>query len=118
MNVVMIPSVSGGLGHIARTATLARMLQKLDPTVNIEYLLDTQQLRPFNIDATARTGFRVNLLPPRPRDARNGIVRACLGHVDVIVDDSMRDLVPLRQIVPRAAWISIPMYPLGDEIFL
>ena len=55
MNVVIIPSVGGGIGYFARTATLARMLQKLDPTVSVEYLLDTERLRPFNI-AAARTG--------------------------------------------------------------
>ena len=117
MNVMMIPSVDGGMGHIARTATLARMLIRLDPTVKVEYLLDTERLRPFNIDATARTGFRVNLLPPRPRDRRDAIVRAGLGDADVIVDDTSRYLIPLRRIVPRAAWISLPMYPLGDELF-
>ncbi len=118
MNVIMLPSATGGLGHIGRTSALARMLMRLDPSVNVEYLLDTERLRPFNIDATARTGSRVSLLPPRPRDARDAIVRACLGHADVIVDDNVRYLVPLRQIVPRAAWVSIPMYPLGDELFM
>ena len=118
MNVVMIPSASAGLGHIARTATLARTLRKLDPTVNVEYLLDVDRLRPFNIDATARTGFKVNLLPPRPRAARNAIVRTCLGHADVIVDDTMRFFVPFRADVPKAAWVSIPMYPIVDEIFM
>lgn len=118
MNVVMIPSASAGLGHIGRTATLARALRKLDPSINVEYLLDTDRLRPFNIDAAARTGFRVNLLPSRNRENRDAIVRAALGQADVIVDDTQRYLVPLRQIVPRAAWVSIPMYPLGDELFM
>ena len=118
MNVVLIPSVAGGIGHISRAATLARMLQRLDPTVNVEYLLDTERLRAFNIDAASRTGYRVNLLPPRPRDAREAIVRHCLGHADVIIDDTVRYLVPLRQSVPRAAWISIPLYPMGDELYM
>ena len=118
MNVVMIPSVAGGIGHISRTATLARMLQRLDPAVNVEYLLDTERLRPFNIDAANRTGYRVNLLPPRPREAREAIVRHFLRHTDVIVDDTVRYLVPLRQSVPRAAWISIPLYPIGDELYM
>lgn len=96
MNIVMIPSVSGGMGHIARTATLARMLQKLDPSVNVEYVLDTERLRPFNIDATAHTGLRMTLMPPRLRDRRDPIVRTCLGHADVIVDDTQRHLIPLR----------------------
>ena len=118
MNVVMIPSVSGGLGHIGRTAALARMLRTLDPAVTVEYLLDADRLRPFNIDAAAATGFRVNLLPARNRANRDAIVRACLGQADVIVEDTSRHLIPLRAIVPRAAWVSIPMYPLGDELFM
>ena len=117
MNVVMIPSVSGGIGHIARTATLARMLLKLHPAATIEYLLDSERLRPFNVDAAARTGFRVAMLPSRPRETRDAIVRACLGHADVVIEDTQRYLVPLRQIIPRAAWISIPLYPIGDELF-
>lgn len=118
MNVVLIPSVSGGIGHISRTATLARMLRKIDPSVQVEFLLDSERLRPFNIDAAARTGFRVNLLPSRPRESRDAIVRACLGHADVVIEDTQRYLVPLRRIVPRAAWISIPLVPIGDELFM
>jgi len=118
MNVVMIPSAGGGIGHIARTATLGRMLQKLAPETTVEYLLDSERLRPFNIEMAARTGFRVQFLPPRPRDARDAIVRACLGHADVIVDDTTRYLVPLRRIVPQAAWVSIPLPPIGDELFM
>ncbi len=118
MNVVMIPSVSGGIGHISRTATLARALERLDPNVHVEYLLDTERLRPFNIDATRKMGFRANLLPPRTRENRDAIVRACLGDADVIVDDTMRYLLPLRRIVPRAAWVSIPLFPIGDELFM
>lgn len=118
MNVVMIPSVSGGMGHIGRTATLARMLTKLDPTINVEYLLDTERLRPFNIDATARTGFRVNLMPTRDRDNRDAVVRTCLKDAHVIVDDTSRYLIPYRTIVPQAGWVSVPMYPLWDELFM
>ncbi len=65
MNVVMVPSASGGIGHISRTATLARALRRLDPTVHIEYVLDAERLRPFNIDATMRMGYRPRLLPTR-----------------------------------------------------
>ena len=57
MNIVMIPSVSGGMGHIARTATLARMINKLDSSVNVEYVLDAERPRPFNIEATSALAF-------------------------------------------------------------
>ena len=30
----------------------------------------------------------------------------------------MRNFLPLRQIVPQAAWVSILMHPIGDELFL
>jgi glycosyltransferase involved in cell wall biosynthesis len=118
MNVAMIPSVSGGLGHLGRTATLARMIQKIDPAVNIEYLIDTGKLRLFNIDSALSIGIKVSLLPALTRDNREAFVRACLRDVDVIVDDTSSYLLPLRLIAPKAAWISIPMYPLGDELFM
>ena len=118
MHIIMIPSVSGGIGHIARTTILARTLIRLDPATTVEYVLDTERLRPFNIDAATRTGFRVNLLPPRPRETRDAIVREMLGHADVIIDDTSRYLLPLRQIVPQAAWVSIPLFPVGDELFM
>ena len=63
-------------------------------------------------------GYRPRLLPARHRDNRDAMVRACLGDADVIVDDTMRFLVPLRACVPHAAWVSIPMTPIGDELFL
>ena len=118
MNVVMLPSVSGGIGHISRTAALARALKRLDPTVHVEYVLDADRLRPFNIDATMRMGFRPRLMPPRTRESRDAIARACLGDADVIVDDVARYLLPLRLAVPRAAWVSIAMHPIGDELFM
>lgn len=90
----------------------------MDPSAEIVYVLDAERLRPFNIDATLQMGFRPRLMPPRNRDSRHSIVQACLGDVDVIVDDCTRYLVPLRRVVPRAAWVSIPMHPLGDELFL
>jgi hypothetical protein len=118
MNVVMLPSVSGGIGHISRTSALARALVRVDPTVHVEYVLDADRLRPFNIEATIRMGFRPRLMPPRTRESRDAIVRACFGEADVIVDDASRYLTPLRQVVPRAAWVSIPMHPIGDELFM
>ena len=114
----MIPSVGGGIGHLARTGALARALLRLDPQVEIEFLLDTERLRPFNIDACRRMGFRPRFLPPRNRDNRDAIVRACLDDADVIVDDCSRYLQPLQRSVPQAAWVSIPMHPVGDELFM
>ncbi len=114
----MIPSVSGGVGHISRTAILARTLLRLDPSIEVEYVLDTDRLRPFNVEATRQMGFEPRLLPPRRRDTRDGIAREFLGRADVIVDDTSRHLIPLRHVLPRAAWVSIPMHPLGDELFL
>jgi hypothetical protein len=118
MNVVMVPSVSGGIGHISRTATLARALKRLDSTTQVEYVLDAERLRPFNIDATMRMGYRPRLLPTRKPDSRGSIVRACFSDADVIVDDVARYLLPLRHHVPRAAWVSIAMHPIGDELFM
>jgi hypothetical protein len=118
MKVVMVPSVSGGIGHISRTATLARALRKLDPSTQVEYVVDVERARPFNIDATLRMGYRPRLLPKRKPENRGPIVRACFSDADVIVDDVARYLLPLRHHVPRAAWISIAMHPIGDELFM
>ena len=118
MNVIMIPSASGGLGHIGRTAALGRAIARLNPHLNIEYLLDTEKLRPFNVDAAAAMGYRVSLLPLRHRTERDAIVRTCLGHADVIVEDTCRSLISYRKLLPHAAWMSIPMYPLWDELFM
>ncbi|MBE7157425.1 MAG: hypothetical protein INR62_03145, partial [Rhodospirillales bacterium] len=118
IKVVMIPSTAGGIGHISRTAALARALQRLHPRVEIEYVLDTDRLRPFNIDATRRMGFRPRFLPPRTRDNRDAIVRACLDDAHVVVDDCARYLLPLRQAVPHVGWVTIAMHPIGDELFM
>ncbi len=118
VRVVMIPSVSGGVGHVSRTAILARALRRLDPSVEVEYVLDMERLRPFNVEATRQMGFEPRLLPPRPRASRDAIAREFLGGADVIVDDTSRHLIPLRAVLPRAAWVSIPMHPLWDELFL
>ncbi len=118
LKIVMMPSVGGGIGHISRTAALARALLKQDPTVRVEYLLDTDRLRPFNIDATMQMGFRPRFLPPRNRENRDAIVRACLGDANLVVDDVARYLLPLRQAVPHVGWITIAMHPIGDELFM
>ena len=114
----MIPSVAGGIGHISRSAALARALQRLDPAVEVEFLLDTDRLRPFNIDATRRMGFRPRFLPPRNRENRDAIMRACLEGAHVVVDDCARYLLPLRAAVPHVGWVTLAMYPLGDELFM
>jgi glycosyltransferase involved in cell wall biosynthesis len=118
MNVFMVPSVAGGIGHISRTATLARALKRLDPNVHIEFVFDAERLRPFNIDAVMKMGYRPRLLPKRLPDSRGPLVRACFNDADVVVDDVSRYLVPLRHHVPQAAWISIAMHPIGDELFM
>jgi hypothetical protein len=117
MKVIMLPCVEGGIGHISRTATLARALQRIDPSVEIEYVLDTVRLRPLNIEMTEQMGFRPRLLPPITRANRDAVVRDCLGNADIIVDDTARYLLPLRACVPQAAWVSIPIPPVGDELF-
>ena len=114
----MIPSVAGGIGHISRSAALARALQRLDPAVEVEFLLDTDRLRPFNIDATRRMGFRPRFLPPRNRENRDAIMRACLDGAHVVVDDCARYLLPLRAAVPHVGWVTLAMYPVGDELFM
>ena len=118
MKVVMIPSVSGGIGHVSRTAALARALRSLNPAVQVEYVLDTRRLRPVNIEATMQLGFRPRLLPELTRQNRDAVVQACLGDADIIVDDATRSLLPWRRAVPQAAWVSILMHPVGDELFV
>ena len=39
LNVVFIPSVSGGLGHVTRTIKLARAPERADPSLRISYVL-------------------------------------------------------------------------------
>ena len=114
----MLPSVGGGIGHISRTAALARALIALDPSTDIDYLLDVDRLRPFNIDATRQMGFRPRFLPSRNRDNRDAIARACLDDAHLVVDDCCRHLLPLRQAVPHVGWITLAMHPIGDELFM
>jgi hypothetical protein len=113
----MVPCVEGGIGHISRTAILARALRRINPQVEIEYVLDVTRLRPLNVEMTMQMGYRPRLLPPLTRDNRDVFARACLGDADVIVDDTARYLLPLRACVPHSAWISIPIPPVVDELF-
>lgn len=116
-HAIFIPSVSGGLGHVSRTLRLARELERRDPSLRIEYVLDRERLRLPNLAFVESTGYPVQVLPIRSREARDVITRAVLGHADLIVDDTYRHLIPLRRLL-KARWASIPMYPLWDEIFM
>ena len=77
--VVMVPSCAGGIGHISRCAALAGALQQLDPTVRVEFVLDTERLWPFNVEATARMGFQPRLLAPRTREIGTALLRLASG---------------------------------------
>ncbi|WP_376099295.1 hypothetical protein ACE7GA_10910 [Roseomonas sp. CCTCC AB2023176] len=118
MKVLMIPSAGGGLGHISRCASLARAVRRLDPRADVEFVFDTDRMRPFNVQAAAAMGFPPRLMPPRPRPVRDAVIAEVLGDADVIVDDSTRYLITHRARLPRAGWVSVPMHPIGDEIFL
>ena len=117
MKVVMLPVVSGGMGHIARTAALGRALLRLAPGIEVEYLFDEYKLRQFNLDVARAMGLRPRLLPVLTRENRDAGIRAHFGDADVVVDDMQRQWLPCRRVVPQAAWISILMYPIGDELF-
>lgn len=119
LNVVMIPSVSGGMGHVTRTLKLARALERADPSLRISYALDELQLRPINVDAVARTGYPYHILLNPVRHERDERIRVVLGEADVVIDDTNRRMIPYRSILPRLkTWISIPMPPLWDELFM
>jgi hypothetical protein len=113
----MLPCVEGGIGHVSRTATLARALRRIEPAVEIKYVLDTVRLRPVNREMTVQMGYEPHMLPPITRENRAAVARAAFGGADVIVDDTARYLFPLRAEVPDAAWVSIPIPPVGDELF-
>ena len=119
INLVFIPSVSGGLGHVTRTVKLARALERADPSLRISYVLDELRLRPFNVEAVRRTGYPVRILPNPIRHERDVKIRDVLGEADVVVEDTNPRLIAYRRILPRLkAWISIPMLPLWDELFM
>ena len=76
MNVVMVPSVvgrhrphlaHGDAGPGAEAGSIRRS--------HVEYVLDAERLRPFNIDATMRMGYRPRLLPRA--HARRAAARSC-----------------------------------------
>src|SRR5688572_12312398 len=87
-NVVFMPSVSGGLGHITRTVKLARALERADPSLRISYVLFERHLRPFNLEVVERSGYPVRILPDSPRQDRDEKVRSILGEADLVIDDT------------------------------
>jgi hypothetical protein len=119
LHVAFVPSVSGGLGHVTRTLKLARALERADPRLRITYVLDELNLRPINVDAVARTGYPYRIVPNPVRHERDERIRAVLGDVDLVIEDTNRRLIAHRRILPRLkAWISIPMLPIWDELFM
>ncbi len=119
VNLVFIPSVSGGLGHVGRTLKLARALERADPSLRVSYVLDELGLRPINVEAVERAGYPCRILPNPVRHERDEAVREVLGDADVVVEDTNRRLIAHRRILPRLkAWISIPMLPIWDELHM
>jgi glycosyltransferase involved in cell wall biosynthesis len=115
--IVFIPSVSGGLGHVTRTLRLAQELEHRRPALRLEYVLDQDRLRESNLPFVKSTGYPVRVLPSRTRYTRDIVVRALLGDADLIVEDTTPYLIPYRQLL-KAAWVSVEMFPLEDELFM
>lgn len=119
VNVMIIPSVSGGLGHVTRTLKLARGLERADPALRIIYGLDEVGLRPINQEAVAHSGFPVRIIPNPVRHERDERIRAAMGDIDVVIEDTNRRLIPHRTLLPRLrAWISLPMLPIWDDLHM
>ena len=119
LRIAFVPSVSGGLGHVTRLARLARALKVALPTASMVFVLPELRLRPVNVEAVKGLGHPVRLLPNPVRHERDKVVTSVLGDVDVVIEDTERRLIAYRAILPRArVWISIPMLPLWDELFL
>ena len=117
--VALIPSVSGGLGHVTRLAKLAHALSAADRSLSLCFVLPELRLRHVNIQAVEGLGYPVRFLPNPVRHERDEVVRGVLGDIDVVIEDTERRLIAYRSILPRLrAWISIPMLPLWDELFL
>ncbi len=119
VNVMIIPSVSGGLGHVTRTLKLARGLERADPSLRVIYGLDEVGLRPINQEAISRSGFPLRVIPNPVRHERDERIRATLGDIDVVIEDTNRRLVAHRPLLPRLrAWISLPMLPIWDDLHM
>jgi glycosyltransferase involved in cell wall biosynthesis len=100
-------------------AKLARALEKADPSVELCFVLSERRLRRVNVDAVKSHGYPVRMLPDPVRDERDDVVHSVLGDIDVVIEDTERRLLAYRRILPRLkAWISIPMLPLWDELFM
>jgi len=119
INVMVIPSVSGGLGHVTRTLKLARGLERADRSLRIIYGLDEVGLRPINREAVARSGFPLRIIPNPVRHERDARIREVMGDIDVVIEDTNRRLIAHRSLLPRLrAWISLPMLPLWDDLHM
>ena len=119
VNVVFIPNVRGGLGHVGRTLRLARALERADPSLRISYVLSGKRLNPFNVAAVESSGYPVHVMPNATRAERDTLIPAALGEADVVIEDTERRLIAYRRILPRLKlWISLPMVPLWDELFM
>ena len=80
MNVVMVPSVVGRhRPHLADRHPGPGAEATRSDRSHVDYVLDADRLRPFNIDATMRMGYRPRLLPlahaGEPRPDRAGLLR-------------------------------------------
>lgn len=119
MKLAFIPSVTGGFGHVTRAAKLIRGLELADPTLEFVVVVSELGLREAAREAVERLGYPVRILPNPVRHERDERVASVLGDVDVVVEDTERKLIAYRRVLPGVrAWISIPMLPLWDELFM
>lgn len=117
--VAFLPSVSGGLGHVTRTLRLAQALERADPSLQIIYVLGELNLRRFTEEAVRQTGYPVRILPNPNQEQREVAIRSAMSDVDVVIEDTERRMVAYRRLLPRLkVWVSIPMLPLWDELFM
>jgi len=119
VKVAFIPSVSGGFGHVTRAAKLLRGLELADPSLAFCFVLSELGLRDATREAVKRLGYPVRILPNPVRHERDKQVRKVLGDIDVVIEDTERRLIAYRRVVPRVrTWISVPMLPIWDELFM
>jgi hypothetical protein len=119
VKVAFIPSVSGGFGHITRAAKLLRGLELADPSLTFCFVLSELGLRAATREAVERLGYPVRILPNPVRHERDRKIRKVLGDIDVVIEDTERRLIAYRRVVPHVrTWISVPMLPIWDELFM
>ena len=119
MKVAVIPSVSGGFGHVTRATTLVRALERADPSLEFCFVLSELRLRPAARAAVERFGRPVRILANPVRHERDARISEVLADIDVVIEDSERRLIAYRRVLPHLrAWISIPMLPIWDELFM